>query len=310
MPHDVPPTAGARRKVVVVGGGVGGMEAARVARLRGHEVVLLEATDRLGGQVNLAAKAPGPRGDRRHRRLARGRARDPGRGRALQHLCRGRRRAGAGARTWSSSPPAACRTRASSKRAKSWSPASGTCSAAMPSRRQRAALRRPWLASGPVDRGGAGQEGRLGRDGHPRPHDRRSRSGPPTSRTICASSTGTRSSSPRTWSCARSAATATGSSPRSGTSMPRPSSSGSSTMSWSSTARCRRTSSTSRSRMARRNGGEIDVEGLALGAPMEIASQPGGPLSSLPDRRRRSARATCMPRSTMRCGSARASDLP
>ena len=35
------------------------MEAARVARLRGHEVVLLEATDRLGGQINLAAKAPG-----------------------------------------------------------------------------------------------------------------------------------------------------------------------------------------------------------------------------------------------------------
>jgi NADPH-dependent 2,4-dienoyl-CoA reductase/sulfur reductase-like enzyme len=59
MPHEVPPSAGPRRKVVVVGGGVGGMEAARVAKLRGHEVVLLEATDRLGGQVNLAAKAPG-----------------------------------------------------------------------------------------------------------------------------------------------------------------------------------------------------------------------------------------------------------
>ena len=43
----------------MVGGGVGGMEAARVSRLRGHEVVLLEATDRLGGQINLAAKAPG-----------------------------------------------------------------------------------------------------------------------------------------------------------------------------------------------------------------------------------------------------------
>ncbi|MFZ1427312.1 MAG: NADH:flavin oxidoreductase [Geminicoccaceae bacterium] len=59
MPHQVPPTAGACRKVVVVGGGVGGMEAARVTKLRGHEVVLLEATDRLGGQINLAAKAPG-----------------------------------------------------------------------------------------------------------------------------------------------------------------------------------------------------------------------------------------------------------
>ena len=45
------------KKVVVVGGGPGGMEAARVARLRGHDVVLLEAADRLGGQVLVAAKA-------------------------------------------------------------------------------------------------------------------------------------------------------------------------------------------------------------------------------------------------------------
>lgn len=37
------------RHVVVVGGGPGGMEAARVARLRGHRVTLLEAADRLGG---------------------------------------------------------------------------------------------------------------------------------------------------------------------------------------------------------------------------------------------------------------------
>ena len=59
MPHEVPRSTGAKRKVVVVGGGVGGMEAARVCALRGHEVMLLEATDRLGGQVNLAAKAPG-----------------------------------------------------------------------------------------------------------------------------------------------------------------------------------------------------------------------------------------------------------
>lgn len=59
MPHEVPPSDGPKRRVVVIGGGVGGMEAARVARLRGHEVILLEATDRLGGQINLAAKAPG-----------------------------------------------------------------------------------------------------------------------------------------------------------------------------------------------------------------------------------------------------------
>ncbi len=42
------------KKVLVVGGGVGGMEAARVAALRGHEVTLCEQTSRLGGQVNLA----------------------------------------------------------------------------------------------------------------------------------------------------------------------------------------------------------------------------------------------------------------
>jgi NADPH-dependent 2,4-dienoyl-CoA reductase/sulfur reductase-like enzyme len=59
MPHVVEPSGGPRRKVVIVGGGVGGMEAARVTASRGHEVVLLEATDRLGGQLVLAAKAPG-----------------------------------------------------------------------------------------------------------------------------------------------------------------------------------------------------------------------------------------------------------
>ena len=59
MPHVVPRSDGPARKVVVIGGGPAGMEAARVAALRGHRVVLMEATDRLGGQINLAAKAPG-----------------------------------------------------------------------------------------------------------------------------------------------------------------------------------------------------------------------------------------------------------
>jgi len=39
------------KKVAVVGGGPGGMEAARVAALRGHEVTLYEARDRLGGYL-------------------------------------------------------------------------------------------------------------------------------------------------------------------------------------------------------------------------------------------------------------------
>ena len=55
MPHVIA-TAAARRKVVVVGGGPGGLEAARVSALRGHEVVLMEAADRLGGQLLLACK--------------------------------------------------------------------------------------------------------------------------------------------------------------------------------------------------------------------------------------------------------------
>jgi N,N-dimethylglycine/sarcosine dehydrogenase len=46
------------RRVVVVGGGPGGMEAARVAALRGHDVALFEQGARLGGQVRAAAMAP------------------------------------------------------------------------------------------------------------------------------------------------------------------------------------------------------------------------------------------------------------
>jgi len=46
-----------QKKVVVIGGGVGGLEASRICAERGHKVVLFEAGDRLGGQINLAAKA-------------------------------------------------------------------------------------------------------------------------------------------------------------------------------------------------------------------------------------------------------------
>jgi hypothetical protein len=45
------------RRVVVVGGGPGGLKAAETAALRGHEVVLFEAAERLGGQVLIAAAA-------------------------------------------------------------------------------------------------------------------------------------------------------------------------------------------------------------------------------------------------------------
>ena len=47
------------KKVLIVGGGPGGMEAARVLSLRGHHVTLWEQGDRLGGQVLLYAGFPG-----------------------------------------------------------------------------------------------------------------------------------------------------------------------------------------------------------------------------------------------------------
>lgn len=47
-----------KKKVIVVGGGPAGMEAARVASLRGHDVTLYEKRDRLGGQIRLGAGAP------------------------------------------------------------------------------------------------------------------------------------------------------------------------------------------------------------------------------------------------------------
>jgi mycofactocin system FadH/OYE family oxidoreductase 2 len=54
---DLAPAA-TRKRVVVVGGGVGGLETARVAALRGHRVVLFEKGRELGGQVLVAARTP------------------------------------------------------------------------------------------------------------------------------------------------------------------------------------------------------------------------------------------------------------
>ena len=55
IPHVVPRSTGPRRRVVVVGAGPGGLEAARVAGERGHEVLVFEAASQPGGQVRLAA---------------------------------------------------------------------------------------------------------------------------------------------------------------------------------------------------------------------------------------------------------------
>ncbi|MCG2580819.1 MAG: dimethylglycine demethylation protein DgcA [Marinobacter sp.] len=58
MPHIIEKTDGPVRKVLVIGGGPGGMEAARVAAERGHQVTLIEKAGELGGQITLASKAP------------------------------------------------------------------------------------------------------------------------------------------------------------------------------------------------------------------------------------------------------------
>ena len=48
-----------KKKVMVIGGGPAGMEAARVAALRGHDVTLYEKDSELGGRINILSKAPG-----------------------------------------------------------------------------------------------------------------------------------------------------------------------------------------------------------------------------------------------------------
>ena len=57
-PFETPAPAEVRKKVLIVGGGPAGLEAARTAALRGHEVHLYELTASLGGQVRMAASAP------------------------------------------------------------------------------------------------------------------------------------------------------------------------------------------------------------------------------------------------------------
>jgi 2,4-dienoyl-CoA reductase-like NADH-dependent reductase (Old Yellow Enzyme family) len=57
MPHVIAPTAGPKRKIVVIGAGPAGLEAARVSAERGHAVVLFEAASEPGGQILLLARS-------------------------------------------------------------------------------------------------------------------------------------------------------------------------------------------------------------------------------------------------------------
>jgi hypothetical protein len=56
MPHVILKSSNPSKRVVVVGAGPAGLEAARVSASRGHAVTLFEASDRPGGQVVLAAQ--------------------------------------------------------------------------------------------------------------------------------------------------------------------------------------------------------------------------------------------------------------
>ncbi len=52
--------AAAAKRIVVIGGGPGGMEAARRLTIKGHKVILLEQSDRLGGTIQFASIAYAP----------------------------------------------------------------------------------------------------------------------------------------------------------------------------------------------------------------------------------------------------------
>jgi NADPH-dependent 2,4-dienoyl-CoA reductase/sulfur reductase-like enzyme len=110
------------QRVLVVGAGPAGLEAARVLALRGHAVTVLERGSEPGGQLRLARLVPG-RGDLagwRSTWRGRRRAREPGSTWASRRRWR---RCAPGDRTRSCSPPGpapGCRPSRASSRARRW----------------------------------------------------------------------------------------------------------------------------------------------------------------------------------------------
>jgi NADPH-dependent glutamate synthase beta subunit-like oxidoreductase len=58
--YELPPLSGSPKKVMVIGGGPGGMEAARIAAARGHDVTLYEKNGALGGLLEFSSRIKGP----------------------------------------------------------------------------------------------------------------------------------------------------------------------------------------------------------------------------------------------------------
>lgn len=56
LPHVIATSAKPNKRVIIAGAGVAGLEAARVAASRGHKVTVIEATNKVGGQLNLASQ--------------------------------------------------------------------------------------------------------------------------------------------------------------------------------------------------------------------------------------------------------------
>jgi 2,4-dienoyl-CoA reductase-like NADH-dependent reductase (Old Yellow Enzyme family)/thioredoxin reductase len=57
LPHTIARSTRAGRRVVIIGGGPAGLEAARLSAERGHNVLLLEAADDVGGQLRLGGRS-------------------------------------------------------------------------------------------------------------------------------------------------------------------------------------------------------------------------------------------------------------